>query len=337
MRPLDPEPPDLQPTCCAICRAEGNAATVYEANFQPSDLTPEAFSARRTPDRVHYRLVRCRECGLLRSDPVLSAAATAALYAQSAFTYGAETENLQRTYGAYLQRLQRYGAGKGALLEIGCGNGFFLEEALRQGYSSVAGVEPSREAVSQATGHMRPHLKAGFFKPGLYEPEQFDVICMFQVLDHLRDPAETLRECRRLIKPGGLVLAIQHNAAALSARLLGERSPIIDIEHTYLYTPRTLGRLFLKCEFGVREAGASWNRYSLDYLVGLLPLPAPAKRFAAGALRMMHLGRLPVRALLGNFFLVASVNPRQFSCRTVKCLSPSGLSSRRTRVSPMSG
>ena len=146
--------PELEATRCAICGTPGNTATVYESNFQAENLTPEVFSARRPPDRLHYRIVRCRTCGLLRSDPMLSAEAIEPLYQESRFTYGGETANLQYTYGAYLRGLERHGleqrcVRKGALLEIGCGNGFFLEEAVRQGYGSVAGVEPSRGGGSR--------------------------------------------------------------------------------------------------------------------------------------------------------------------------------------------
>ncbi len=297
--------PELEATRCAICGTPGNTATVYESNFQAENLTPEVFSARRPPDRLHYRIVRCRTCGLLRSDPMLSAEAIEPLYQESRFTYGGETANLQYTYGAYLRGLERHGleqrcVRKGALLEIGCGNGFFLEEAVRQGYGSVAGVEPSREAVAGASESIRPFLTTGFFEPGLYGSEQFDVICLFQVLDHLREPDAVLRECKRLLRPGGLVLTIQHNARALSARVLAERSPIIDIEHTYLYTPQTLERLFEKSGVTVVDSGPSWNRYSVSYLAHLLPLPPRVKRATSRFLEATRLGRISVRACLGN-------------------------------------
>src|ERR1043166_6486537 len=124
----------LRHTRCAICETEGNAEELYPANFQPEDLNPEVFSARRVPDRIHYRMVRCQNCDLVRSDPVASAELLSKLYAESTFDYGSEVENLRATYGKHLTQLEKLGVNKGALLEIGCGNGFFLEEALRQGY-----------------------------------------------------------------------------------------------------------------------------------------------------------------------------------------------------------
>ena len=141
---------ELKNTRCAICGTEGNARELYPANFDPQALNPAVFSARRLPDRIHYRLVKCNACGLVRSDPIAHPALLAQLYHQSDFTYSDEVADLRRTYGRYLAELDHYGARKDALLEIGCGNGFFLQQALAQGYRSVRGVEPSRIAVSQA-------------------------------------------------------------------------------------------------------------------------------------------------------------------------------------------
>jgi hypothetical protein len=55
---------DVHATCCAVCSTEGNSTVLYSANFSPEDFSPAVFSARRLPDRIHYRLVRCNSCGL---------------------------------------------------------------------------------------------------------------------------------------------------------------------------------------------------------------------------------------------------------------------------------
>jgi SAM-dependent methyltransferase len=293
------------PTRCAICETEGNAATVYEANFRAKDLDAARFSARRPPDGIHYRIVRCDECGLLRSDPIAEAVELDALYAESEFTYGAETANLKRTYGHYLHGLRRYRERREALVEIGCGNGFFLEEALDQGFTEVAGVEPSVHAAEAAVERVRGSIRVGTFREGLFSEGSFDVVCLFQVMDHLADPVGVLSEVRALLRPGGLLLVIQHNASAVSARLLGERSPIVDIEHTYLYTPDTLSRLCGKTGFAVLDAGASWNRYSLSYLAHLMPFGDSVRRGVGGLLSALRLGELPLWVPLGNFFLIA--------------------------------
>src|SRR5216683_1311846 len=100
------------PTRCAICRTLENAREIYAANFGASAFTPSVFSARRLPDRIHYRLVRCGTCGLVRSDPAVDANVIHDLYHQSSFDYGTEIAALRATYGHLLAALTGYGVGK---------------------------------------------------------------------------------------------------------------------------------------------------------------------------------------------------------------------------------
>ena len=133
----------FQATHCAICGAGAPATKLYPANFDVDDITPARFSARRLPDRVHYRMVRCARCGLVRSDPVLDEATLAHLYAQSTFDYEAETANLKATMGGTSPS-----SGASATIRIRCSkSGVAMgssQQALAQGYTTVRGVEPSK-------------------------------------------------------------------------------------------------------------------------------------------------------------------------------------------------
>jgi len=306
---LETAPIALHPTRCAICLTEGNATELYPANFDQATFNAAVFSARRLPDGVHYRMVRCNRCGLVRSDPIVDLEFLAKLYARSVVTYDDEVPDLKFTYGRYLDRaashIQRKADdGKGALLEVGSGNGFFLEQALAQGYREVWGVEPSTEAVQTAVPQIRPHLVQDIMRPGLFEADRFDVVCLFQVFDHITDPGGILDECYRVLKPGGVVLCLNHNVEALSARLLGERSPIIDIEHTYLYSKTTLSRLAEAHQFRVLEVGSVFNRYALRYLVRLLPFPKVIKPSVVNGMGSSPLGNIRLSVALGNLYLV---------------------------------
>ena len=294
----------LHATRCAVCGTEGNATELYPANFGPEAFSPETFSARRLPDRIHYRMVRCNRCGLVRSDPVADAELAAKLYRQSSFDYSREVDSLARTYGSYLARLERYGAAKGSLLEIGCGNGFFLERARAQGYQDVRGVEPSARAIELAPGDIRGRIVCAMMGPGLFPDASFDAICLFQVLDHVFDPAGAIETCFQMLKPGGFILALNHNVEALSARILKERSPIVDIEHTYLYSPASMRRLFSKCGFEVKEVGTVRNLYSLGYLARLVPFPGFLKKALLATLGGTGVGRLRVKVPLGNLYMI---------------------------------
>jgi len=297
--------PALQATRCAICGTEGNATELFGSTVTPEAFDAKHFSARRLPDRVHYRMVRCNKCGLVRSDPAADPAQVANLYARSTFDYVAEVPNLIRTYGRYLGKLDRHGAQREGFLEVGCGNGFFLEEAARHGFRDVRGIEPSHNAIKSAPAPVRNLIIEDVLRPGVVPEQSTGVACLFQVFDHLPDPGAALDELHRILRPGGLALILNHDAASWSARVLGERSPIVDVEHYYLYSRDTLGQLATAHGFEVVESGSVWNDYTLGYVARLIPLPGALKRAMQRFLEWTRLARLRVRVPLGNLYVVA--------------------------------
>src|SRR3982074_2936789 len=78
----------LRPTCCAICGPDAPAQELYPPTSSEPPFTLRVFSARRLPARLHYRMVRCRSCGLVRSDPVADEATLSRLYERNGFDYG---------------------------------------------------------------------------------------------------------------------------------------------------------------------------------------------------------------------------------------------------------
>ncbi len=295
----------LRDTRCMICETREFDREVYRMNFQPSDLNTHVFSARRLPDRLHYRMVRCGQCGLLRSDPILKEEELSRLYSGSEFTYAAEAAFTGATYLEYLQKTLPLVRERGRIMEIGCGSGFFLDRALAEGFQEAWGVEPSVAAVEQASPRLRDRIRIGLYDRTTFAPEQFDVICAFQILDHAPDPAGMLRACFEHLKPGGVALFINHDAGALSARLLGELSPIVDVEHTVLFDQRTMRRIFEHCGFRVHDVFSVRNRYPLQYWVKMTPLPGPLKAAGQAVLRTSGLGRIPISLKAGNLGTIA--------------------------------
>ena len=302
----DTDSASLQHTRCPICETDGSDRELYAMNFRPQDLNGEVFSARRLPDRLHYRMVRCQRCGLLRSDPILPIRALARLYESSRFTYETEARFARATYRSYLEHALPLVRQRSRLMEIGCGSGFFLREALRVGFQEVWGVEPSTEAISKADDDVRRTIRPGLYARDTFPANHFDVICGFQVLDHTPDPAGVLLACIKDLKPGGVALFINHDCGGLSNRLLGELSPIIDVEHTVLFDKRTMRRIFEKCGFVVQEVFSVRNTYPLSYWTKLAPLPRALKSPLLSLLDSVALGQIAVTLRAGNLGIIAT-------------------------------
>lgn len=294
----------MKKTECAICQKRIPVKLLYRQNFKLKDIDESIFSARRLPDGIHYRIVKCRKCGLVFSNPILPETVLSRLYRESKFTYGEQITDLSKTYGYYLKELEKYGVVRGRLLEIGCGNGFFLSEAKNRGYREVYGVEPSLEAIRRASTEIRKRIKRGLFNKGLFPEKYFDVICFFQTFDHVPDPNRFLKACYKMLRPGGYILALNHNASSFQALILGEKSPIIDIEHTYLYDLRTMRIIFEKNNFQTIFLKPAVNINSLSYLVYLMPFPKVVKKYALSVLKKLRIANLKFRIRIGNLIII---------------------------------
>ena len=289
-------------TLCLFC-GQAPERELYPARLTPESLTGYSFSARRAREREHYRVVACERCGLVRSNPVLDEESLAGLYAESSFLFSEEEAFAASTYAELLDMLARRfngGAQVKNLLEIGCSTGFFLERALELGVKEVLGVEPSRDCVEHARPAVRPFIINGCFEPRLLEGRTFDLACSFHVMDHLSRPDAVLTAMAGLLNPGGFVLLACHDVEAWSARLLGDRSPIFDVEHIYLFSRRTLAMLAERAGLRVLEFGGLPNRYPLGYWMRMAPGGGKLSR------RLPRwISRLPVKFNAGNMYLVA--------------------------------
>ena len=291
-------------TKCAICGTLGNNLEVFASTVDESTFTVEVFSARRLPDRRHYRWVKCKNCSLYRSDPVFDVDLNN-LYEKSTFDYSAELHGLKNSYRRIVERACSEPQGK-HLVEIGGGNGFFLEEALQLGFSKVTEIEPSLHAKESAPEHLKQYFITDILREGLLPDNTVDVASMFHVLDHLPDPYRALNLINTFLKPGGQICIAVHNVNSVSARILRSRSPIFDVEHTFLYSKKTLKLLLERAGFSNVRVRHYKNSYSLAYLFHLLPLGRSFKSKVIYSRygKLLRLVRLTVP--LGNMWAVAT-------------------------------
>jgi SAM-dependent methyltransferase len=294
-------------TICPICQSFGNSKYVYSSNVNMDTFNPEVFSARRLPDRQHYQWVRCNSCGLLRSDPVLEVNLTQ-LYEESTFDYSTEINGLKKTYLGLVKKALGKNVPARSIFEVGGGNGFFLEAAKDFGFKEIAGVEPSHAAIEAAREDVKPYLISRMMSASVLPNNSFQVGAMFHTLDHLQDPIQTLKDCLETLESGGTFVVAVHNERSWSARLLGEKSPIIDVEHTYLYSLKTGIRIFEKAGFTNVRSGAYNNHYSLAYILHLLPISRKLRRLVLGSGLGQLLSKIKVVVPLGNMW-IAGIKP----------------------------
>lgn len=268
---------NLELRSCPLCGSSEVSKVLVESNFDPSRMNNYSFSSRKRPEFMHFRMVVCSGCSLCYASPIPEFSWFHDNYVQADFDAAGESGYAARSYADWLEKkLGPLPAYDGAL-DIGTGDGAFLGELLGRGLTHVAGVEPSAAPVASAKPHVAPHIHQGFFDPGMYSPESFMLISCFQAIEHLHDPRELFRSACGLLRPGGCLFIVAHNYRSLSARILGARSPIFDIEHLQLVSPASTARLFREAGFGDVGIYNFSNRYPISYWLKLAPLKRAVK------------------------------------------------------------
>jgi len=290
---------------CVICGQKERLTKLYASSLGSNRISGSTFSARRTPDHIHYRFVKCLKCGLIFSNPIFEQDKISSFYFKSGFHYAPESKYLKKTYGQLLGKLLKNNKKKLRLLDIGCGNGFFLEEAINMGIGDVWGVEPGQASAKQAKKYLQKRIKVDILKSHLYKLKSFDIITCFHTLDHVVDPNNFLKISYSLLKKGGKIIFVVHDTRGLSVRLFGEKSPIFDIEHIYLFNTDTLSKIFKKNGYVVESVFNLKNKYPLSYWFRMTPIPSFVKRNLIKLLSYVKLENTPLSLSAGNIGIVA--------------------------------
>lgn len=288
---------------CPVC---GSAvATLFApATWRKQKLSAFSYASRKEPEFMSLRLVRCGGCGLVYADDPPRDAALASAYASAAYDSGDEANCAARTYAACLAAHCGQISPKRAAIDVGAGNGALLPWLASAGFSPVVGIEPSQAAIRAADAAVRPLLREGIFARSLVADTSPSLICGFMILEHLADPAEFFRTAFDVLQPGGALAVVVHNRRGWVNRLLGRKSPIIDIEHLQLFDPRSLRELYRRAGFDVSEMRSFCNPYPLRYWVRLSPLPVIVKRFLLRSLSALSVDRVNLVLPAGNIFAI---------------------------------
>lgn len=150
----------------------------------------------------------------------------------------------------------------GRLLEVGCASGGLLEYLQSLGWQTE-GVEIDPVAVEQAR-LKKLQVRLGQLEDQGYPHNHFDVIVMSHVIEHIHDPLELLRECRRILKPNGRLVIITPNLESWGHQIFKSAWLALDPpRHLYLFTKQSLQALTIKADFKIRAlkteaTGARW-------------------------------------------------------------------------------
>jgi len=228
-------------------------------------------------DKGQYPFYRCQACSLLFVWPLPSD--NLDIYSQSYFAgaeqgfgyidYDQDKAPMTSTFEKYLDLLAQRHPSQGSLLDVGAATGFFLELARRRQWKTC-GVEPSDYATHVATDKGLD-VRCGVLEDLSLPEGSFDVITMWDVIEHVTDPRESLAKAFALLTPGGTLALNTPDSASLLARLLGLRwHLVVPPEHLILFSRKSLELLLREAGFEVTLSRCIGKRFTVQYVLETL-------------------------------------------------------------------
>jgi SAM-dependent methyltransferase len=296
---------------CNLCQRD-DWELRFPATVQQMDAPiVDAYRCTCSAYGSHPQIVQCRHCGYVYANPRWPAEDLVDAYASvEDETYVLERAGREKTFASHLRALEKIsGPGQNRpLLDVGAYIGIFVEVARAAGWSAC-GLEPSRWAVDVARQSGLPVIE-GTLEAAELEDKQFDVITLWDVIEHLDDPSADLARLYPMLRPDGLLVVHTMDVDSLMARLMGQRWPWFMDMHLHYFSRRTLAEMLEKNGYEVVSVGPEGRYLSLGYLASRVTgISRPIGRAMAWVIDRLGLTHTTVPVNFGDLMTAYARRP----------------------------
>ena len=208
------------------------------------------------------RIVTCIKCELIYTNPRLKNKYLKELYTEEYFkndhssilgysSYLQDRKNIIKTFDKRLKVIETF-VSPGKLLDIGCATGFFMHSAKMRAWK-VEGVEISKFAASYAKERFGFKIYVGDVRQIDLPANTYDLITMWDVVEHLTNPIEVIQVSKRALKKNGLLVFSTPNVGSLPAKLTKHKwiGYKLSDEHLAYFSKKTVALLLEKAGFSL--------------------------------------------------------------------------------------
>lgn len=199
----------------------------------------------------NFTLVESEIEGALKSSPELNPEQLAKYYDNPVYQPHSDTKSLfDRIYNIFrainisskISKIRKY-KSSGSILDIGCGVGSLLSEIGKKGWT-IMGVEPSDRAREIATKSCNTEISSDISLKSI-PSNNFDIVTMFHVLEHVQSAPESVKELKRVVKDDGTIFIAVPNYKSFDAQYYKDRWAALDVpRHRYHFSKESIKNLF---------------------------------------------------------------------------------------------
>jgi len=253
---------------CPNC-GSNDFIVLFDSNMELDDFHEGIETVYMLPGDKYGRHVQCRNCQFIYVNPIERENRINEDYTKrKSIDVSIIRENRLRASKSQVELIKKYKKGAN-LLDIGCGEGFFLFNASKAGFR-VKGVELSQDAVLYAQREFVLDVEATAFTERQFPENHFDVVTLWQVLEHVPHPLVFLKEAYRVLRPGGVLVTSTPDINGVPSRILRKRWWNIRRLHINQFTPKTSAGILKNA--GFRDIDSTSYVESISLLMLLIPI-----------------------------------------------------------------
>ncbi len=291
---------------CPVCSSH-RFEVVHEPWVDVAD--PIALYGATSGIQGTQRLVACLDCRTIYENPRFPDEVILRGYVSyDEPSHDSQQQMRVKSFHRALRSLQPHLPAKGAkVLDVGTASGGFLEAAKIFGYEAI-GLEPSHFMVQR--GRQRGlEIVQGTLEQADYPEASFDMVCLWDVLEHLPDPRRALVRARKIIRPNGVLLVNYPDIGTWMAKLAGRRFWWLLSVHLVYFTRDSMRRICQEGGFEVYHFQRHWQSLELGYLEDMaIHLGIPLSRCLRGITPEV-IRRIPVPYYASQTTALARVIP----------------------------
>lgn len=183
-------------------------------------------------------------------------------------SYASDKWLICRNLNKFLRKILKYKIS-GKLLDVGCAMGYFVEMAKKAGFDAY-GFDASEFAVKKAKAKLDGRIAVGTIHSVKYPQKSFDVITMFDVIEHLGDPIRDLKKLSTLLKDDGILIIATGNTLSRAAQTMKRRWTFyIPPQHLFFFTKKNFADMLTQAGFKPAEWFGINKWLSLRYVLHL--------------------------------------------------------------------
>jgi len=280
---------------CVACGCNGKLK--YSEKIDSNLINEFTFASRKRPELMHYALFECDNCFTLFTNRDVNIKDLLNKYEKASFDSNQEAKFAAKTYVKLIQKaLPNF---KGTVLDVGTGDGAFLTEALNKIANIAVGIEPSVAAIRFNKNPEIEIVQTSFEE--FNTDMKYDLITCFQTIEHLNNPKVFLNKFIEFLNPGGYIVISCHTNNSIINKILGEKSPIFDIEHLQVFSKKGIKFLFQEVGLDIIYANSYWNSYPISYWIKISPIGDKIKDFFQ---KNKDFLRLNLKVNVGNYLII---------------------------------